>query len=83
VREFDEFRGGHIPEAVNMPLGEMSDFTAHLPKDLESPLLVVCESGNRSLTGALFLASLGYRDVRSINGGTAGWREKGFGISDD
>ena len=83
VREYDEFRGGHIPEAVNMPLGEMSDYAAHLPEDRETPILVVCETGNRSLSGALFLTSLGYRDVRSINGGTTGWREKGFAVSDD
>ena len=83
VREFDEFRGGHIPEAVNMPLQEMSDYVAHLPEDRETPILVVCETGNRSLSGALFLASLGYRDVHSINGGTQGWLVGGFPISTD
>ena len=83
VREYDEFAGGHIPEAVNMPLQEMSDYAAHLPEDREAPVLVVCETGNRSLSGALFLASLGYRDVRSINGGTTGWRNMGFDVSDD
>jgi len=83
VREYDEFKGGHIPEAVNMPLQEMSAYAAHLPEDRETPILVVCETGNRSLSGALFLASLGYRDVRSINSGTKGWREKGFAVSDD
>jgi cysteine synthase/rhodanese-related sulfurtransferase len=83
VREYDEFTGGHIPVAMNMPLGKMSDYAAHLPEDREAPVLVVCETGNRSLTGALFLASLGYRDVCSINGGTTGWREKGFEVSDD
>jgi len=83
VREFDKFRGGHVPEAVNMPLQEMSDYVAHLPEDHEAPILVVCETGNQSLTGALFLASLGYRDVRSINGGTQGWLVGGFPISTD
>ncbi len=83
VREFDEFRGGHIPEAVNMPLQEMSDYAAHLPEDREKPILVVCETGTRSLSGALFLTSLGYRDVRSITGGTQGWLVGGFPISTD
>jgi len=81
VREFDEFRGGHIPEAVNMPLQEMSDYSSHLPEDREAPILVVCETGNRSLSGALFLTSLGYRDVHSINGGTQGWLVGGFPIT--
>ncbi len=83
VREPDEFSGGHIPEAVNMPLGEMSDYAAFLPEDREAPILVVCETGNRSLSGALFLSSLGYRDVRSINGGTQGWLVGGYPISTD
>jgi cysteine synthase/rhodanese-related sulfurtransferase len=81
VREIDEYAGGHIPEAVNMPLQEMSDYAAFLPEDHEAPILVVCESGNRSLSGALFLSSLGYRDVRSINGGTRDWLVGGFPIS--
>ena len=83
VREPDEFTGGHIPEAVNMPLGEMSDYAAFLPEDHEAPILVVCETGNRSLSGALFLTSLGYRDVRSINGGTHGWLVGGYPVSTD
>ena len=83
VREPDEFTGGHIPEAVNMPLGEMSDYAAFLPEDHEAPILVVCQTGNRSLSGALFLTSLGYRDVRSINGGTHGWLVGGYPISTD
>ena len=83
VREIDEFGTGHLPGAVNMPLQEMSDYAAFLPEDRDTPILVVCETGNRSLTGALFLASLGYGDVRSINGGTTGWRGMGFDIAEE
>ena len=83
VREPDEFTGGHIPEAVNMPLGEMSEYAAFLPEDHEAPILVVCQTGNRSLSGALFLTSLGYRNDRSINGGTHGWLVGGYPISTD
>ena len=83
VREIDEYDGGHIPAAVNMPLQEMSQYQAMLPEDHEAPVLVVCQTGVRSLSGALFLSSLGYRDVRSINGGTTAWRESGFDISTD
>ena len=83
VREIDEFATGHLPGAVNMPLQQMSDYGAFLPEDRDTPILVVCETGNRSLTGGLFLASLGYGDVRSINGGTTGWRGMGFDIAEE
>ena len=80
VREFDEYTGRRIPGALNMPLQEMGEFVGLLPEDREAPILVVCETGVRSLSGALFLASAGYRDVRSINGGTAAWANQGFEI---
>jgi cysteine synthase/rhodanese-related sulfurtransferase len=80
VREPDEFIGGHIPGGANMPLGEMRVFVSQLPQEREAPILVVCETGVRSLSGALFLASLGYENVRSINGGTKAWLEAGFKV---
>ena len=80
VREPDEFIGGHIPGGANMPLGEMHFFVSQLPQEREAPILVVCQTGVRSLSGALFLASLGYGNVRSITGGTKAWQEAGFKI---
>lgn len=80
VREPDEYAEMRIPGGVLMPLQEMSDYVDRLPEDREDPILVVCRTGERSLSGALFLKSLGYRNVRSINGGTAGWAEHGFDI---
>ena len=41
------------------------------------------QRGNASLSGVLFLKSLGYRNVRSISGGTLAWREKGFATDAD
>jgi rhodanese-related sulfurtransferase len=81
VREIDEYDSGHIPSAVNMPLQEMNAYQAMLPEDRDTPVLVVCQTGVRSLSGALFVASLGYRNVRSINGGTTAWQNSGFDTS--
>ena len=80
VREFDEYTGRRIPGALNMPLQEMGELVGLLPEDREAPILVVCETGPRSLSGTLFLASVGYRNVRSINGGTTAWANHGFEI---
>ena len=78
VRPSDQYRAAHIPSAVNMPLAELGADLSALPTDLDAPILSVCQRGNASLSGVLFLKSLGYRDVRSISGGTLAWREKGF-----
>ena len=78
VRPSDQYREAHIPGAVNRPLSALGENHAGLPGDLDAPILSVCQRGNASLSGVLFLKSLGYRNVRSITGGTLAWREKGF-----
>ena len=78
VRPRHQYEEAHVPGAVNRPLAELSDNHAGLPADRDAPILSVCQRGNASLSGLLFLKSLGYRNVRSITGGTLAWREKGF-----
>jgi len=80
VREPDEYMNVRIPGGVLMPLQEMGEYVDLLPDDRETQILVVCATGVRSLSGALFLGSLGYRNVRSINGGTTAWAERGFEV---
>jgi cysteine synthase/rhodanese-related sulfurtransferase len=81
VRPSAQFQEAHIPGAVSMPLAEFGEDghdRSALPGDLDAPILSVCQRGNASLSGVLFLKSLGYRNVRSVTGGTLAWREKGF-----
>ena len=81
VRPSDQYQEAHVPGAINMPLadlGEDGQDLSALPDDLDTPILSVCQRGNASLSGVLFLKSLGYRNVRSMTGGTLAWREKGF-----
>ena len=78
VRPRDQYNEAHVPGAINMPLSELGELRAGLPNDLDTPILSVCQRGNSSLSGLLFLKSLGYRNVRSIDGGTLAWRKKGY-----
>ena len=81
VRPNEQYDEAHIPGAINMPLaglGQNGQALGVLPRDLDAPILSVCQRGNASLSGLLFLKSLGYRNVRSITGGTLAWREKGY-----
>ena len=80
VRDQITFRKEHVVGAINMPLDELSKRAAELPDDREAPIFTVCNRGNMSLSGLLILKSHGYRNVRSINGGTVAWREKGFAV---
>ncbi|MCH7974221.1 MAG: rhodanese-like domain-containing protein, partial [Bacteroidetes bacterium] len=51
-----------------------------LTKDKDYPIITVCNVGNQSIEGLLILKSLGYSNVKSLNGGTTGWILKGFPI---
>ncbi len=69
----------NLPKLI--PLEDLVDFRRHLPDDLDAPILVVCNTGRTSLSGALVLSSMGYTHVRSLLGGTSAWKERGYPLA--
>ena len=74
VRESSEWKSGHAPGAIHVPLGDIDKAPRRLPKG--RPVVVMCASGMRSRTAAKQLRSLGY-DAASLSGGIAGWQRAG------
>jgi hydroxyacylglutathione hydrolase len=79
VREPWEFTSGHIPGALLIPLGQLSDRLTEL--DPSRPTAVVCASGNRSQSGAALLGQQGFQKVYNLIDGMYGWQMAGFKIS--
>jgi rhodanese-related sulfurtransferase len=75
VREPDEWAAGHIPDAVHIPLGSLPTRTGELDQNL--PVVVVCRSGVRSLSGADILLKAGFGDAKSMAGGMIDWAAAG------
>ena len=73
VRTEAEYRGGHIPGAVNVPLDRIQsgDVADALP-DKRQVLLLYCHAGRRSAEAAKLLASMGYTDAYEF-GGIVDW----------
>ena len=69
VREQDEFDAGHIPRALLLPVGTISESSAAavIPEP-DSVVLVYCRSGNRSKTASSALAKLGYTNIYEFGG---------------
>ncbi len=63
VREDDEFNEGHIPGAVNIPLGNIENITYSTSRTI----IVYCKSGNRSNEAAIKLKNMGY-NVKDMGG---------------
>jgi rhodanese-related sulfurtransferase len=70
VREPDEFAGGHVPGAVNIPLQTVPDSLDRL--DPDKPVYVICQHGMRSERAATFLDARGF-DTVNVLGGTSAW----------
>ena len=69
VQEQHEYDSGHIPDAVLLPVGTITEDTAAaVIDDLDTVVLVYCRSGNRSKTASQALADLGYTNVYEFGG---------------
>lgn len=78
VRTPEEFAGGHVPGAVNIPIRELEGRVAEVPQD--RPVVVYCEVGGRSALAARQLAARGYRNVREMQGSMEAWRAAGLPV---
>jgi len=69
VREQHEYDSGHVPGAVLLPVGTITEDTAAAVIDeLDTVVLVYCRSGNRSKTASQALVDLGYANVYEFGG---------------
>lgn len=69
VRELDEYESGHIPGAVLLPVGTITEMTAaSVISQKDSTVLVYCRSGNRSVKASQMLVELGYTSVYEFGG---------------
>ncbi len=78
VREPYELREGYIPGAVHIPLRSLSSRMKEL--DPSKELVIVCRSGNRSITAAQVMQQGGFSQVSSMSGGMISWTRQRFPV---
>ena len=83
VREKDEVAqlAYDVPNIIYIPLSEFENRYTDVPKD--RVVVMVCESGGRSLRAAGFLVNHGYDSVVNMQHGITGWVQKGFPTKGD
>jgi rhodanese-related sulfurtransferase len=74
VREPDEFKGGHILGARNIPMSQMKMRLTEIRKD--KPVYLYDQNGARSARTAAMLKKKGYQDLNTLKGGFKKWTGK-------
>jgi rhodanese-related sulfurtransferase/TusA-related sulfurtransferase len=71
VREPAEYAFGHIPGAINIPLGELEKRFEELDK--QADIHVICRTGNRSDFASRQLTEKGFQNVKNVVPGMKEW----------
>lgn len=78
VREPGEFSAGHVLGAKNLPLSRLEAPGADLLKRKDRPVIVYCETGDRSGKAAAVLKKQGFQRVVNLSGGLGAWQQAGL-----
>ena len=73
VREQNEWDAGHVEGATLHPLSAFD--AGKLPRD--KPIVLICRSGNRSMTALRAARAAGFTDIWHYKGGVLGWAREG------
>lgn len=83
VRTSEEYADGHLEGALNI-----NYFSATFSEDiaklgLETPVLVYCQSGNRSRKSMKIMYDMGFKEVKNFIGGYKGWMSENNSLIKD
>ncbi len=76
VRRETEYADGHVAEAVNIPLNDLSDPGSMANIEETDNVYIHCASGYRSVIAASLLKRQGFHNVRNVTGGFEKIREQ-------
>jgi rhodanese-related sulfurtransferase len=78
VRTPQEFRGGHLPGAINIPLQDFARRYGELAEYQGRELVLYCETGARASYAGRYLNSRGFTELRFLEGHMGAWRKAGM-----
>jgi rhodanese-related sulfurtransferase len=78
VRSEEEFRAGHIPGAINLPVTQMPGRIDDLAAYKDREIVVHCEVGPRAGMASWMLRRSGFEDLVELKGHMQAWRIAGL-----
>ena len=76
VREPAEWSDGHMPDARHIPMREVLQRIAEIPRD--RTVAITCAGGARSSVVGSMLLAQGFTDILNVWGGMTGWAQAGL-----
>ncbi len=74
VREPHELEISAMPNAINIPLGQLAGRLSEL--DSADEMVILCKSGSRSARALELLASAGFKKIKNLKGGINAWAKE-------
>ncbi|HEY8607066.1 MAG TPA: rhodanese-like domain-containing protein [Noviherbaspirillum sp.] len=81
VRDPAAFNAGHLRDAKNIPIKELSNRIGELDKFKAKTAIVVCQSGAQAGKVASRLKAAGFSEAVSLEGGIAAWQSQGLPLT--
>jgi len=78
IREPREHATGVAPGARLLPMAQIGSRLAEIPTDPQQPVLLICNTQNRSKATLKALREKGYGHVRYVEGGMSEWARRGW-----
>jgi rhodanese-related sulfurtransferase len=78
IREPDEHATGVAAGARLLPMKQLAQRLGEIPTDPAQPVLLICNTQNRSSAVLRALRERGYPHVRYVHGGMSEWARRGW-----
>lgn len=78
IREPDEHATGVAAGAMLLPMSQLARRLAEIPANPDRPVLLICNTQNRSSRTLKALRERGYGHARFVNGGMSEWAKRGW-----
>lgn len=76
VRTPEEYAGGHVPGAINVPYTELPARISELPGAADKDVVLYCNTGVRAERAAARLKKVGFTRLLHLEGDMKAWKEK-------
>lgn len=74
IRTREEFRAGHLPDALNIPARDLQKRMSELDAYKDTPIILVCKTGTTAGASGSLMAKAGFTKLNKLRGGILEWQ---------